>query len=94
MASRYNVHSTIYGDYVRGVVKEIGGAGGGVYSIAGFAERLGLKPTHNLRKRLRTLEKEGLLQISYGLVGKCGTCLIYTIPNNMTQSSQNLDIPF
>jgi hypothetical protein len=94
MSSRTNERESIYGDYVKGKVKEQGGVGGGVYTFPEISSWLGLKPTHNLRKRLRTLEKEGLLWIGYGYIGKCGTCLVYHINDFRPQPPSNLDIPF
>jgi len=94
MSARTNQKQSIYGEYVEGTILEIASGGGGAYTFQEIAKIMGLKPTHNLRKRLRTLEKLGRLSIVYGFVGKCATCLIYQIPDSTPSPNRNLDIPF
>jgi len=94
MSSRLNLNVTIYGEYVQEQVNKISKEGGAQMTFNEVASYMGLKPTHNLRKRLRTLEQLGLLDITMNNNGVCGTCLIYEIPTFSLKPLDNLDIPF
>lgn len=76
---RYNTRDTIYSDYVREQLQNIARGGGSIFSFPALASHLGLKPTHNLRKRLRTLERDGILSIGYAPTGQRGMMYIYTV---------------
>lgn len=94
MSSRYNSHVTIYSEYVLEQVNKISQQGGGTLTFKELATIMGLKPTHNLRKRLRTLEQQGVIDITMNNNGICGTCLIYEIPTAPNYINSNFEIPF
>ena len=77
--SRYNTRETIYSEYVQQQLQDIARGGGNIFSFPALASRLGLKPTHNLRKRLRTLERDGILSIGYAPTGQHGMMYVYTV---------------
>jgi len=76
---RINKRQTVYGDYVHEQILEIAQQGGGTWIFMYLADKLGLKATNNLRKRLRTEEANGLLTIGIKCEPGRGSCLTYTI---------------
>lgn len=88
------VRKTIYAEYISDQIKEIAESGGGVFSFKDLAARMQISPTHNLRKQLRTHEKQGNLWIGYGNIGKHGTLYLYHIESNFVSPNRALDIPF
>lgn len=88
-----NQKHTVYADYIYQTLTIIRQEGGGVFSFLDIAERLGLKPTHNLRKRLRTAEARGILTIGMAYKPERGTFLTYTLEPLPTQLTM-FDIPF
>lgn len=94
MSGRLNSHSTIYGDYIERQVSDLAKRGGGIFNFKEIASWLELSPTHNLRKRLRTLEAQEFLTISMAAIGDCSWCLVYSIPDKRKPVIHTDDIPF
>lgn len=90
--SRYNTKVTIYSEYLLEQINILASWGGGSYTFKEMAYAVCLKPTGNLRKRLRTLEKLGVLTITYGEGENGGVCLKYTI--NKQPKNEGKDKPF
>lgn len=91
MVSKVNTKSSIYGDYILEQVIAIGRAGGGEFILIKLADKLGLKITPNLRKRLFTMQALGYLTISYKTVGGRGLCYNYIIHPIATNEVANSD---
>lgn len=94
MVSKRNVRASIYGDYIVEQVCHIARVGGGEFSFQGFAERLGIKPTHSLRKRLVTCQSLALLTINYAKTDKGGLRYNYVIHPAPDESGIGSGIPF
>jgi len=60
MSTNISVHKGLYAQAVRDCALSWVGQGGD-FTVKGFAEKCGFKVTHNLRRRLAELVKEGLL---------------------------------
>lgn len=86
--------NTIYSEYVFQQIYELRCSGGGCFNFTDLAKTLGLKPTHNLRARLRQAEAQGSLSIGYGVVGEHGSQYIYTLRPFNHNPSDLSDIPF
>lgn len=54
---------TAYAQYVFSNVKEAARSGGGVYSYDELAAMVGLKPTHNFRRRINEMVSDGSLKL-------------------------------
>lgn len=52
---------TVYKEYVFSNVASIFSSGAGAYNYTELAAMVGLKPTHNFRKRVRQMVSEGLI---------------------------------
>lgn len=91
---RTNQKNSVYGEYINEQITIIGQQGGGLFSFQDIAAKLGLKPTHNLRKRLRTAEKKGSLVIGMAYRQGSGTFLTYEIPEMPRQLHLFDEIPF
>jgi hypothetical protein len=54
---------TAYAQYVFSNVKEAARVGQGMYSYDELAEMVGLKPTHNFRRRINEMVSDGSLKL-------------------------------
>ena len=84
---RYN---TAYAEYVFSNVVSILGGGAGAYDIHALADMVGLKPTHNFRKRIRQMVAEGRLMAHTAFTLRGGLMIVYTLPT----TPELTEIPF
>jgi len=74
--------TTSYGEYVFTNVASTVRSGAGLYNYDELAAMVGLKPTHNFRKRVRQMVAEGLLQLVHAFTPRGGIEARFTIPTN------------
>jgi len=65
MSSQASNRATAYAEYVQANVVTVCRSGGGAYTYHELAEALGLKPTHNFKRRVKQMvEKRALLMVA------------------------------
>jgi len=74
--------TTAYGEYVFTNLASTVSSGGGLYNYHELAALVGLKPTHNFRKRVRQMVAEGLLQLVPAFTPRGGIEARFQIPTN------------
>jgi len=74
-------NNTAYSEYVFSNVVSILGGGAGAYDIHALAEKVGLKPTHNFRKRIRQMVAEHRLAAFTAFTPRGGLMIVYTLPD-------------
>jgi len=74
--------TTAYGEYVFSNLASCVRSGGGLYNYDELAAMVGLKPTHNFRKRVRQMVAEGLLQLVPAFTPRGGIEARFQIPTN------------
>lgn len=75
-----NQKQTIYGDFVRGGVGRYLSEVKPSFTIHEFASWAGIPVTGNLRKRIKSMYYEGVLDCFYALSGSKGSTLVFTLP--------------
>lgn len=61
MSTQTPARNTAYAEYVFANLPSIVRSGGGLYTYTDLASMVGLKPTHNFRKRVKQMVAVGLL---------------------------------
>lgn len=83
-------YTTAYAEYVFSNVLSILSDGAGAYDINTLAAKVGLKPTHNFKKRIRQMVAEGRLKSFAAFTPRGGLMLVYTLP----EAPEVLEMPF
>jgi len=82
MSTSNTPRNTAYAEYVFTNLTSIVSSRVGLYSYSELAELVGLKPTHNFRKRVRQMTSEGTLQAVPTFTPRGGIELRFTaMPN-------------
>jgi len=82
--------TTPYASYVFSNVASCVRSGAGLYSYDELAEMVGLKPTHNFRKRIKQMVEEGLLTACAAFTPRGGIETRFMSPTDETTK----EIPF
>jgi len=77
--------TTAYGEYVFSNLASCVRSGAGLYNYGELAAMVGLKPTHNFRKRVRQMVAEGLLKLTPAFTPRGGIEARFQTPTNETQ---------
>jgi len=89
MSSVVLSRNTVYKQYIFERVGQAIREGGGAYTYDSLAEMVGLKPTHNFRRRVRDMVTEGVLQAEAVFSPRGGLMNVFSIP-----STETTEIPF
>lgn len=79
MSTKKRQTNSLYFEWVRGVIRMYADTVKPHFTIKELAAYAGCTITPNLRKRLKQLVLEGELEFDYALVGKSGSCHVYTV---------------
>lgn len=82
---------TVYSSYVFSNVLSTLAVGQGAYTMDELASMVGLKPTHNFRRRIRQMVDRGLIVAKPVFSSGKGLTAIYMLPVDETQIEE---IPF
>lgn len=81
MATR-TTRTTAYGEYVFTNLASSVRSGAGLYNYDELAAMVGLKPTHNFRRRVRQMVAEGILQLVPAFTPRGGIEARFQTPTN------------
>jgi len=77
------VKSSAYAEYLYHMVDQYFLKQGSAFTVLEIAEFAALKPTTNLRRRLRHAVAEGHLAVSTAYAGRCSKSFVYYKPSNL-----------
>jgi len=92
MSFKPNRNDTMYSAHVERCVAYLGSIGAGAWTIKELASCMGMQPTHNLRKRVRTMVENGLLDCHPYYRDRNEHGHFYTM--RVTEVPDILDLPF
>jgi hypothetical protein len=81
-------YTTAYSEYVFSNVVNVLAVGQGAYDMHTLAGMVGLKPTHNFRKRVRQMVAEGRIATNTVFTPRGGLAIVYTLPDT-TKNEEN-----
>lgn len=80
MSSKLPSRNTVYAQFVNSNVISILSAGQGAYTMDELARMVGLKPTHNFRRRVIALVQLGQLKAEAVFSPRGGLMALYSLP--------------
>lgn len=89
MSSQLPIRQTAYAEYVNSNLTLLVAERGGLYTYQELAEMVGLKPTHNFRRRVKALVAAGTLKAHSVFTPRGGIEVRFAMPEGYTT-----EIPF